>query len=464
MNLFQLIFKQMRQRALSTWLTLLSVALGVGLAIAIMVLQREGKQIFGQTDYGYDVLVGAKGSPLQLTLNTIYQIDRSPGNIPYSLYEAMIDGEFRPQVEQAIPYAVGDTYRGHRIVGTLPALFGVDDQGNAMSKPFEYRPGKHYELAQGSVFHPRKFQAVVGSDIPARTGLTIGGKFKATHGMPAPNQVPDEHDAQWEVVGILKPTHTAADRVLFIPLQTFYAISEHDEGLQSLAQIKQGADVAKVASPQQATQDAHHDHHDHDEPYSMNADGTIDLKLPKSEWLVSSILVRSRSPFAAQQLMYAINNRDQASAVNPASVMREFFGNFLDNGARVLLLISLLVTLVAAASILTTIYNSISARRRDIAILRALGATRYRILALICAEAGTIGLIGGLLGFALGHLVAAGGSIYMDRLMGEGIRWLSFGSWELYFLLFVIVLATLAGLVPGLKAYSTPVATHLTSA
>src|SRR5687767_10116299 len=124
MNLFQLVLKQMRQRSLSTWLTMLSVALGVALAVAVMLLQREGRAVFGQTEYGYQVIVGPKGSPLQLTLNTVYQLDRSPGNIPYALFEELTSAKFRPQVKVAIPYAVGDTYKGLRIIGTLPQLFG----------------------------------------------------------------------------------------------------------------------------------------------------------------------------------------------------------------------------------------------------------------------------------------------------------------------------------------------------
>src|SRR5947208_16234230 len=88
MNLFQLILKNMRQRALSTWLTLLSVVIGVALAVAIVILQRESAKLFGQSDFGYDIIIGPpKGSPLQLVLNTVYQLDKSAGNVPYSLYE-----------------------------------------------------------------------------------------------------------------------------------------------------------------------------------------------------------------------------------------------------------------------------------------------------------------------------------------------------------------------------------------
>src|SRR6478736_4619434 len=122
MNLFQLILKQMRQRALGTSLTLLSVLLGVALAVSILLMRSAGAALFGQTDYGYDVLVGVgKGSPLQLTLNTVYHIDVSPGNIPYWKYEILNTQDRPPRgskefnynahVRSAVPIAVGDTYK-----------------------------------------------------------------------------------------------------------------------------------------------------------------------------------------------------------------------------------------------------------------------------------------------------------------------------------------------------------------
>src|SRR3989440_5101382 len=175
MNLFQLVTKQMRQRSLSTWLTLLSVLLGVGLAVAIMILRREGQNLFAQTDFGYDILIGPpKGSPLQLTLNTVYHMDVSPGVIPYSIYEDMarkapaLPGhpDYRPYVRLAVPFMVGDSFRGRRIVGTSPLMFGFDDDGKPVTgEKFQYRRDQSYELAEGRVFAPRKFEAVIGSDV-----------------------------------------------------------------------------------------------------------------------------------------------------------------------------------------------------------------------------------------------------------------------------------------------------------
>src|SRR3954471_21432871 len=129
MNLFQLVLKNMRQRALSTWLTMLSILLGVALAVAILVLRREGQSVSAQSDFGYDILIGPpKGSPLQRTLNTVYHMDQSPGVIPYAIYQDMTwpstppPGrlDYRRYAKIAIPFMVGDSYNGRRIVGTSP--------------------------------------------------------------------------------------------------------------------------------------------------------------------------------------------------------------------------------------------------------------------------------------------------------------------------------------------------------
>lgn len=460
MNILQLVAKQMRQRALSTWLTLLSVTLGVALVVAILILRREGNALFGQTDYGYDVLVGVKGSPLQLTLNTVYHIDKSPGNIKYQMYTDLVHSPvYRRYVKYAVPMCVGDSYKGLRIVGTLPNFFGYNDDATRAEEGhrFEYRPGNSFEVADGSMFNPDKFEAVLGSDVTKLTGLKLGDSFQATHGMPAPTETPDIHKEVWKVVGVMKPTHTANDKVLFIPLLSFYTIFEHGEAEIEREMIRRGENPATRPKPADEDDVQH---------YKLRPDGTIDLQLPVEDREVSAILVTSRGEggFAGQALAYDLNLQPDVMAVNPASVMREFFDTFLSSSAKVLLLIALLVTIVAAASIMTTIYNSVSARRREIAILRALGATKARILGLICFEAALVGLLGGGLGFLFGHLLGAGGSIYMSQLVGEGINWTGVGSEEWLYLAAVVVLAAIAGLVPGMKAYRTPVATNLVAA
>ena len=197
--------------------------------------------------------------------------------------------------------------------------------------------------------------------------------------------------------------------------------------------------------------------------YELTKDGYIDLKLPKSEWELSAILVQGRGDNGALQLQDVVNRAAEASAVFPAEVMRQFFETFLAGLTRLLLAILTLVTVVAGIGILVSIYNSVSARSREIAILRALGATRRRVLALICMEAVVIGVAGGVAGLAMGHVLAAVGSVYVSSQFGEGLAWWRIGWGEVLYLGVVAVIALLAGLVPALKAYSVPVADHLVS-
>src|SRR5258706_289079 len=404
MNFFQMVIKQMRQRSLSTWLTLISVLLGVSLAVAIMILRREGQNLFAQTDFGYDILIGPpKGSPLQLTLNTVYHMDVSPGVIPYSIYEDMarkapaLPGhpDYRPYVRWAVPFMVGDSFQGRRIIGTSPAMFGVDDNGAPSAHQFEYRRGESYQLAEGRAFAPRKFEAVIGSDVAKTLHLRLyddklsqeeneknGGAFRATHGMPGPNDKPDIHKPRWHIVGILKPPHTANDRVLFIPFISLYAIAEHEEGMIDQALMKANIDPSRIPperldevlgklglDPQKipdtvkkkfklkaaATKpaaaaaskdvdellksatvtpepDKKEEEGEDPDAYHLDDHGAIVPDLPPEEWAISAILVQSRGGYQAQRLMYNFKViDDRATAINPATVMREFFNTFLNN-------------------------------------------------------------------------------------------------------------------------------------
>jgi putative ABC transport system permease protein len=478
MNYFQLVLKQMRQRALSTWLTTLSVMLGVALAVAIMVLGRESENLFGQNDYGYDAIIGKKGSPLQLVLNTVYHLDISPGNIPYDQYARLLDphlpkgvpyppDNYFKYVKIAVPTCVGDTLNGiYRIIGVPPSFFGYDDAGNRLADDewLDYRPGRKLEMAQGKAFAFNKFEAVLGSEIPRLTGKTIGSDFQATHGVAIPGTPPDIHMQHWTVVGVLAPTHTAIDRCVYIPLESFYTIAEHGAGLVAQAAIRKGEAIPEF-DPDSDSEGQHLPDAKgiiHFSNYDQFPDGTFHLKIPPDIRAVSAILVQSRGGATEQQLEYALNNGTDVMAVNPASIMRGFFDTFLRPTRMVLLLICSLVTIVAAVGILVSIYNSVSARLKEIAILRALGATRTTILTLICLEAGVIALIGSILGVALGHAINALGAWYMIQNYGEVLGYNSIEYlFETGYVVAVVILAAIAGLVPALKAYRTPVATNL---
>ena len=322
-------------------------------------------------------------------------------------------------------------------------------------------------MAAGRVFNDRTFEAVMGSEVAKDLGLVVGKTFQATHGFPGPNDIPDIHPEVWTVVGVLKETHTANDRCLFIPVRTFYAIFEHETGLETIAKIKGEAGGEKQeagskkqeatpppVAPEPETVPAN-------EGYTLNADGTINNRLPKGDWEVSAILVKANSGATLLQLEFLLQNRPEAMMVRPAQVMGDFFDNVLPPVFQLLFVIASLVLVVSAVSILVSIYNSVAGRAREIAIMRALGATRVRILSIVCLEAGIVGLIGAVVGIVVGHLLVGAGSVYMRAVRGPGLGWWHFTGAEVLYLVVAVVVALLAGLVPALKAYGTPVAENL---
>jgi len=426
------------------------------------------------TDLGFNVVIGKAGSDAtQLVKSAVFHIGKSTGMIPYSVYEEYLPNSMLPlppapegkEVDEspepwmnfygnakiAVPMAVGDTYQGRwRIIATTTNMFGIDDETQKPLPPdetLEYRPDKYYEFAEGRCFAPNRFEAIIGSDVALKSDLKIGSTFNATHGETPPTGNPDIHPEVWKVVGILKKTLTSNDGCIFIPLKTDYTVEEHSMGLKAQWRLHHGLQTDTSADS------------DEIHTYRINPDGTFDLFVPREQWEVSAIMVRARG--FPQALIYSMSNRSEAMAVNPASVMRSFFDTFLKGPTLLLLMIAFLVSIVAAVGILVSIYNSVSARMREIAIMRALGATRARVLQLICIEAGLVGLFGGVIGLIGGHLLGAIASHLFNEFIGQGINWVRIDVNEVYYLLSVVVVALLAGLVPAMKAYRTPVATNL---
>ena len=451
MNLFKIVVKNMRQRALATWLTGTSVALGVALAVAILLIKQGVQQRFEQGTLGYEMVVGAKGSPLQLVLNTVYNLDISPGNISWRLFEQLRDDK---RVKLAVPFSVGDNYHGFRIVGTTDSFF----------KEFEFEPGRKPELAEGRIFNfseaalrsafqeaeqrakerearergeevkpaaepqpeprQRPFEAVIGSTVASETGLKIGQTFIAAHGVQRSAEAKEHTENPWTVVGVLAPTHTACDRGIYINLDSFYHIEGHE--------IRGPTAPAKVEEK------------DNDPDPGQ----------------VSSVVLKLRSPIHAFPLYREINDRQDAMAAFPAAEIRKLF-DIVGNIDRLLLAQAILILIVAGVAIAVSIYNSMSERRREIAILRALGARRTTIFSIVLLEAVTICLIGSAAGLVGGHLVVAASNGFLYKASGFVIPAFHIQALECYILAVAVVLGAFSGLGPALGAYRTDVARNL---
>ncbi len=430
-------------RRLATALTALSVALGAGLAAALLVLRADGVAVLAHQPHGFDLIVGAKGSSVDLALNTLYHLERSTGTIPWKLYQDMTaDAAWKPMVASAVPLAVGDNVGGCDIIATNEQFFagaqGSDDQVAC------WDPHQPPQLAQGSMFRPASIDAVIGCDVPARTGLGLGSTFHPVHGTGDAIDPSDVHDRAYTVVGVLARTGTIVDRSVYITLEGFWSIDEHEEGLHAQAAIR--GDPAASESVQRST---------------VDPDGTVHVGMPESERRLSAILVRSRGPYWAQMVAYRLSAGDAASAVNPTAVLIGLMRTLLAPVGRLCAALVALILAVAGAGILIACYQAVQAQAQELAVLRALGATRSWILAMVVAEAALTGFIGAAAGILPGHLMVWGVSRWMSERMGEGITWWHLGLDDAAVVMGATALAALVGLAPGWRACRVQVAEQL---
>ncbi len=399
MTLPLVVWKSLRQHALSTTVTALSIALAGGLLMSVWVVKEQSQATFTGVNAGFDAVLGARGSKLQLVLNAIFHLEASPGNLAWSDY---LDIKKNPNVDIALPIAVGDNYLGYRLVGTLPELFDK----------VEYAPGKHYAVVPGgNFFDPTRREAVVGSFVAQKLHLKPGDTFHPFHGLIFNEK--DQHSETYVVVGIMEPSNTPADRVIWIPLAGIQKMSGH------------------------------------------NPDAATD---------VSAVLVKLKAGGGAagfrMDMMYNKQGNRLTFAWPIGQVMVELFDHlgWLD---KILSLVSYLVALVAAASILASIYNSMNERRREIAILRALGARRHTIFGAILLEAAAISALGMLVGFIFYAVIMNGAASVIRAQTGVVLDPFRFNPVMLWAPALLIGLGALAGIVPAMKAYRTDVAEHL---
>lgn len=404
--------RSLRQHALSTLVTAFSVALATGLVLSVYAIQAQARAAFTSGPTGYDAVLGARGSQLQLVLNTVFHLETSPGNIPWSMYEAVKKDD---RVALAVPYAVGDNYKGFRIVGTTTDAFPAEDVG----------PDGRFVAGAGRVFDPTCREAVLGSFAAESTGLTVGSKFNAYHGIVYDER--QKHEDAYVVVGVRAPTNTPSDRVVWIPIEGVFRMKGH--ALRGTG-----------------------------ETYVPNESEEI----PDAAKEVSAVMLKLKSPAMGMQLQQTINTQGKAGTLAwpIGAVMAELFDK-MGWIYKVLTLVANLVCVVAAASILASIYNTINERRREFAILRALGARRATVFAAIVMESATISAIGALAGLAVYVAVMWGAAWRVRAETGVVVEIFRF-HWVLVVApLGMTALGALCGLVPAFKAYRTDVATNL---
>ena len=411
--------RSLRRHAFATGVTILAAALAAGLVMAVFAIQSQSQRAFTGGNVGFDAVLGARGSKLQLILNSVFHLDESPGNIPWSVYVRL---KADPRIRFAVPYAVGDNYRGFRIVGTTPNLFDDYRYGNDASLAF---------VDKGRAFSPTRREAVIGSFVAAQTQLRYGDHFHPSHGISFDDTGDDHdhhaHDEEYVVVGVLEPTNSPIDRVVWIPIDGIFRMGGH---------VLRGNGDVYVPRHGEA--------------------------IPDEFKEVSAVMLKFRAPTIGAELDNVINKegKELTLAWPIANVMTSLFEKF---GwiTRVLQLVAYLVVIVSACAILAAVYNTINERRREFAILRAVGARRSIVFSAIVIESAAIAAFGAVAGFAFyGAIVAVAASIIRAQT-GVVIDVWAFHPALVLVPPGMILLGALAGVVPAIKAYATDVAANL---
>ncbi len=414
MNLMSLVRRSLRQHALSSFVTIVSVGLAAGLTMSVFAINAQTYDAFTGGKVGFDAVLGARGSQLQLVLNTVFHLETSPGNIPWSLYKEISED---PRVTLAIPYAVGDNYQGYRIVGTTQEMF----------TKFTYREGQGFVLEPGGrVFDESKKEAILGNYVAEKLGMTVGSTFTPYHGLQFSER--EKHQDEYTVVAIMEPTNGPSDRVVWIPIEGIYRMSGH---------VLRGSGKPMRARP-----------------------GEV---IAEENLEVSAVMLKLRNPQAGFLLNGQINQQGKVATLAwpIARVMAELFDR-IGWVSRILTMVAYLIVVVAAGSILASIYNTMNERRREFAILRALGARRSTVFSAIVLEASTITTIGALLGFLVYGAILAAAFVIVRAQTGVVLDAFRFDHALWMTPVGMILLGALAGLVPAFKAYRTDVASNLT--
>ena len=585
MNIFKIAWRSIQHRGLGSLLTIVSMALGVMMVVAVLSIHGLVSQSFkNNNSFGYNMLVGARGGGMQLTLNTVYYLSKPVENIPYEYYLAFQDAETRNRELQnsfavkardqelkmidaaaslasgpgdtllgglmhdahllhqdsimkidkkglyktytyiAVPLCLGDYWQApdsdlnFRCVGTKPDFFEKLVLDVETNQKFQFAEGRNF--AEFSKEHGL-YECVIGSQIASRAGVKLGDKLKPTHGDPNSSGA-HLHDQAFTVVGILERTGTPNDRVVFLNMEGFFLMEGHEKNVEDDALLKTDDE-----EPPPTELDLFGDEDDEadewnpgtaefaESPQEPSAEERAEvarlrkIPLPIEQREVTSILVRTSleedDPYQILPMMLPpkINEGDlettlkwsafrpvkaqtAAQAVNPVIQVNSLFALFVDPVRWLLLALTIMICMVSAISILVGIYNSMSQRQHEIAVMRALGASRSKVMSIMLIEAILLACFGGFLGWIAGHTLNAALSPIIEGRTGVPIGFFDFApgiplggylgnmssffpetfiklSLSPEFLLIpgLIILAVMVGIYPAISAYRTDVANSL---
>ena len=461
MNDLSLIIYSLKSRLMNSILSVLLTAFGVSIALLILQFENHVKDRITFDGKGIDIVVGAKGSPLQLILSSVYHIDIPNGNIPFKSVETLMK---HPQIETSIPIALGDNWRGHRIVGTTKNYI------------------THYkgEINSGRTWK-RNFEIISGSNV----NLELGDEIIGSHGL---FEGGDEHETEkYKVVGKLKQTGTVIDRLLLTPIDSVLKIHglddinikshkhdddhnehehnsehknpnihKHELNNQNLEKIN-NSEYTKKSNQQPHEDDIHHDDHDHDH---HDNDGKKEKTQKKeSSAKITALLLITNTPIANANLPRLINSQSNLQAANPAIEIARLT-SVLGLGSKSFRILSTILIGISILSIFSGLASNLENRSTDLAILRAIGYSKNRIFKIISIEGMLIVVSGITLGIILAISIFA---LLIQNITPLKISQAAFNfNYDILLVIVsVIVIGLVASIFPALRASKISVAKQL---
>jgi putative ABC transport system permease protein len=451
--------RNLRIRLVATVLTATSIVVATALYAAILVMAGQTEQRYKGSVSGYQAVVGPKdSSQLELVLNTIFNVGEAPGLFPLQVCTDLREGKIggrRTQVRYAIPQARGDSVSRFNfpVVATIDEMFTKYEWNKAplpfaRGGPFKFSYDDTLQLAKDLAAYenakragetappPRPLlrkewkQAVIGARVARALNFDLGSLVVPVHGKAGEFGAHEHPEAACEVVGVLAPTNSPLDSTIFLPLGTHLLIDGHEGG------------VFLVETPP-----------------GKSANDVAKLPVDPARIGLTALVVDPKDHFGARFLRQEFSARD-AQVAWPQDVVPKFLRQ-LGNAADALTVIAWLVLLVASVSITVAIYNTMNERRREIAIMRSLGARRFQILGIITGEAATLSFVGSVLGVAVCHFATFLLRNTVEDMTGVYLEWAQFQWWELWLVLGVTGIGALAGLLPAVKGSMTQVADNL---
>lgn len=415
--LFPLALRSLWDRRGTALLTVLAVALAVALLVGVEKLREGTRAAFERTITGTDLVVGARSGQLNLLLYSVFRIGDPTNNITWESYQAL---SRRPEVAWTVPLSLGDSHRGYRVLGTTQAYFQ------------HYRHGEDRTLvvAEGKVFDDL-FDAVLGAEVARALGYGLGDEIVLSHGIGSVSFA-DHDDKPFRVAGILAPTGTPVDRTVHVSLEAIEAIHL---GWESGTRLGRGPQVS--------------------------ADDVRKLELQPKQ--ITAFLVGLKSRAAALRYQRVVNTypEEPLLAIIPGVALTQLW-SVLGVAEKALTAIAVFVVGVGLLGILTSILTSLNERRREMAVLRAVGARPWHVVALLVVESAVLALVGALLGVVLVHLALAVGAPVLESRAGLALVGIAPGLFDLAVVGAVTLAAAAMGLLPALRAYRASVADGLT--